>query len=100
MQLSQLFLMLLALPAALAVNITVVTVTAPPAPASTSYTDDTTFQDDMLVAHNFYRTEHGVKGLTWNDTSAKIGADYSEACNFVHSVRLSSNSGSVVLEAE
>lgn len=87
MKSSRFLFMLLALPSALAINVTVVTVTAAPAPASTSYVDDTTFKNDMLVAHNFYRTEHGVKNLTWNDTSAKYGADYSEACNFVHSVR-------------
>lgn len=80
-----LLLMLLALPATLAISTTIVTVTAPPAPASTSFTDDAQFKNDMLAAHNFYRLEQGVKNLTWNDTSAKVAANYSRACVFEHS---------------
>jgi uncharacterized protein YkwD len=79
-------LWILALPAALAQSTVMVTVTAPPAPASTSYTDDTIFQNDMLAAHNFYRYEQGVKNITWNATSAKFAANYSLACVFEHSV--------------
>jgi uncharacterized protein YkwD len=81
----QFLLVLLALPATLAVSTTIVTVTAPPAPASTSFVNDTVFKNDMLAAHNFYRAEQGVKNLTWNDTSAKFATNYSKACLFVHS---------------
>ena len=74
------------LPASMAISTVMVTVTAAPAPASTSYTDDAAFQNDMLNAHNFYRTEQGVKNVTWNATSAKTAANYSLACIFEHSV--------------
>ncbi|KAE9381276.1 PR-1-like protein [Stipitochalara longipes BDJ] len=67
------------------VSTTIVTMTAPPVPASTSYTSDQDFQNDILAATNFYRSEHGVAPLTWNATSAKYAADWSSNCNFVHS---------------
>ncbi|PVH85692.1 PR-1-like protein [Cadophora sp. DSE1049] len=65
----------------------VVTITAStaPSPTSPSYTDADTFQNDMLTAHNFYRGEHGVEELVWNETSAEFAADWAEGCRFEHS---------------
>ncbi|KAH7417468.1 CAP domain-containing protein [Cadophora sp. MPI-SDFR-AT-0126] len=66
----------------------VVTITASstaPSPTSPSYTDADTFQKDMLTAHNFYRGEHGVKDLVWNETSAEFAADWVKGCRFEHS---------------
>jgi len=68
------------------VSTIIATVTAAPAPASTSYTNDTIFHSQILLAHNFYRTEHGVKNLTWNDTSARTAQKYSAGCVWKHSV--------------
>jgi len=67
------------------VSTTIITMTAPPVPASTSYTNDQVFQNDILAATNFYRGEHGVAPLAWNATSAKYAVDWSAKCNFVHS---------------
>jgi hypothetical protein len=68
-----------------------VSATAPVAqPTSTSYTSDSSFQNDMLSATNFYRSEHGVAALTWNATSAKYALNWSSNCNFEHSVCFSS----------
>jgi len=39
----------------------------------------------MLNAHNFYRGEHGVGELKWNDTSAKFAAGWAKGCVFQHS---------------
>jgi uncharacterized protein YkwD len=68
---------------------TVVVTMAAPQSTSPSYTSDQTFQNDMLAATNFYRSEHGAAALTWNDTSATYAASWSSKCNFVHSVSLS-----------
>jgi len=68
-----------------------VTVSAAPTPTSTSYTDDATFEKDMLEAHNFYRGQHNASSLSWNDTSAKVAEGWSEGCEFEHSVRFSSS---------
>jgi uncharacterized protein YkwD len=70
------------------VSTIVVTQSAPPAPTSTSYTSDQGFQNDILAATNFYRSEHGVAAVTWNTTSAKYAVNWSSKCNFAHSVRL------------
>jgi hypothetical protein len=70
------------------VSTMVVTMTAAPLPTSTSYLNNQDFQNDMLAATNFYRSEHGVAPLTWNATSAQYAVDWSSKCNFVHSVRL------------
>jgi hypothetical protein len=61
------------------------TITAP-APTSTSFTSDAAFESAMLVAHNFYRTEHATAPLTWNATSATYAAAWSSKCVFKHSV--------------
>jgi uncharacterized protein YkwD len=85
-------LLLFASTARASVSTIVVTQSAPPAPTSTSYTSDQDFQNDMLAATNFYRSEHGVAAVTWNATSAKYAVDWSSKCNFAHSVRLLSSS--------
>jgi uncharacterized protein YkwD len=72
------------------VSTTIVTMTTPPTPTSTSYTNDQDFQNDMLAATNFYRSEHNVSAVTWNTTSAKYALNWSSKCNFVHSVSLHS----------
>jgi uncharacterized protein YkwD len=72
------------------VSTTVVTMTSPSTPTSTSYTSDQDFQNDMLAATNFYRSEHNVTAVTWNTTSAKYALDWSSNCNFEHSVSLQS----------
>lgn len=62
-----------------------VTQSATPQATSTSYTSDTTFETDILAAHNFYRSEHSASALTWNSTSAKTATSWSSACAFKHS---------------
>lgn len=64
--------------------VSTVTVSTPPAPTSTSYTSDPVFRDDMLAAHNFYRSEHNASALTWNSTSAKYAANWAFQCRFSH----------------
>jgi hypothetical protein len=68
------------------VSTTIVTMTTPPTPTSTSYTSDQDFQNAILAATNFYRSEHNVSAVTWNTTSAKYALDWSSNCNFEHSV--------------
>lgn len=80
--------LLLLLPIGLAAaqdDIIYVTITAPPAPASTSYTDDSAFQNDMLAASNFYRREHGVADVAWDAQLAAVAADWAARCEFRHS---------------
>jgi Cysteine-rich secretory protein family len=81
-------LLLFASTALASVSTAIVTQTAAPMPTSTSYTSDQGFQNDMLAATNFYRSEHGVAALTWNTTSAKYALNWSSKCNFAHSVSL------------
>lgn len=84
---SPLTLILLFAPALItAQTASTITVSAAPLPTSPSYTDADSFQKDMLTAHNFYRGEHGVKDLVWNETSADFASDWAEGCRFVHSV--------------
>jgi uncharacterized protein YkwD len=68
------------------VSTTIVTMTTPPTPTSTSYASDQDFQNAMLAATNFYRSEHNVSAVTWNTTSAKYALNWSSNCNFEHSV--------------
>ncbi|KAL5321113.1 hypothetical protein ACEPPN_011925 [Leptodophora sp. 'Broadleaf-Isolate-01'] len=83
---SPLTLILLFAPALItAQTASTITVSAAPLPTSPSYTDADSFQKDMLTAHNFYRGEHGVKDLVWNETSADFASDWAEGCRFVHS---------------
>jgi uncharacterized protein YkwD len=67
-------------------TITLTSAAQAPTATSTSYTSDSTFEKDMLDVHNFYRGEHNASALSWNDTSAKVAASWSSACNFKHSV--------------
>ncbi|PSS27692.1 hypothetical protein M430DRAFT_112722, partial [Amorphotheca resinae ATCC 22711] len=39
----------------------------------------------MLAAHNFYRREHNVSDLAWNDTSAAYASRWAGNCVFKHS---------------
>lgn len=52
---------------------------------SPSYLNDTEFKRVMLEAHNFYRTQHGVGPLTWNEKQANVSANYTAKCVFKHS---------------
>jgi len=61
-----------------------ITVSAPVSTSST-YTDDSTFEDDMLKAHNFFRKEHNATDLKWNDTSARFASKWADGCEFEHS---------------
>jgi hypothetical protein len=65
-----------------------VTTTSPATPTSSSYTSDSDFESAMLTAHNFYRGEHNVSNLSWNDTSATYASNWAKACVFQHSVSL------------
>ncbi|KAH8601871.1 CAP domain-containing protein [Bisporella sp. PMI_857] len=62
-----------------------ITVSAAPTPTSPSYLSDTTFQNTILAAHNFYRAQHAAGALTYNSTLAKFAADYAKDCKFKHS---------------
>jgi len=87
--------MYLTLPAALAFllaskvsaspAVSVVTVSAPPVPTSTSYIKNADFQETVLSTHNFFRSEHNVSSLTWNDTLATFASTYVKNCEFEHS---------------
>ncbi|TVY73308.1 Repressed by EFG1 protein, partial [Lachnellula suecica] len=63
-----------------------ITQSAAPTPTSPSYTSDTTFQKDVLAAHNFYRGEHNASALVWNSTSAATASKWAAGCAFKHSV--------------
>jgi uncharacterized protein YkwD len=52
---------------------------------TTSFTDATIFQIDILAAHNFYRKQHNASDLIWNTTSATFANKYVSGCNFKHS---------------
>jgi uncharacterized protein YkwD len=52
---------------------------------TTSFTDATIFQNDILAAHNFYRQQHNASDLTWNTTSATFASKYVDGCSFKHS---------------
>jgi len=39
----------------------------------------------MINAHNFYRSEHNVSNVSWNDTSATYASNWAKACVFKHS---------------
>ena len=71
-----------------AVSTITTTATSPAVPTSTSFTSDSDFESAMLAAQNFYRLEHNVTALTWNDTSAKYAANWADNCEFKHSVSL------------
>jgi len=87
MQLSSLPLALLTLLplAAVQAQVSTITLSAAPQATSTQYTKDSDFQQSIIAAHNFYRSEHNASALTWNDTSAKYATDWSDNCDFKHS---------------
>ena len=65
--------------------VSTITISAAPTPTSASYTSDSEFETDLLVAHNFFRSEHNVSALTWNTTSATTAQNWVNACVFKHS---------------
>ena len=66
---------------------TVATVTqSAPTPSYSSYNNFNQFESDMVDGQNFFRREHNVTDLVWNQTSASYAADYSGQCQFKHSV--------------
>ncbi|CZT42871.1 related to the plant PR-1 class of pathogen related proteins [Rhynchosporium secalis] len=50
-----------------------------------SFKDKDIFARDILDAHNFYRNEHGVPDLSWNESSAELAGRWVRGCRFVHS---------------
>ncbi|KAM3077605.1 hypothetical protein ACMFMG_006939 [Clarireedia jacksonii] len=83
--LTSLSLFLLLTPFTRAGSTKTITASATPQPTSSSYTSDSEFESDMLKAHNFYRSEHNVSNLIWNDTSADYARNWSRGCVFEHS---------------
>jgi hypothetical protein len=75
-----------------AISTVTITVSSPAIPTSTPYTNDAAFKSAMLAAHNFYRSEHNVSNLAWNDTSAAYASTWAGNCVFKHSVSISSSS--------
>ena len=65
--------------------VSTITVSAPPIPTSTSYIKNSDFQDVVLSNHNFFRSEHNVSDLTWNDTLATFASNWAKKCEFEHS---------------
>lgn len=63
---------------------------AAPLPTPSDYTSDSAFREAALEAHNFYRAQHNVSELVWNDTLADSARRWSEGCVFEHSVRRAS----------
>ncbi|KAI9640793.1 hypothetical protein NHQ30_010633 [Ciborinia camelliae] len=55
-------------------------------PSNSSYISDSQFEIDILSAHNFYREQHNVSDLIWNETSAKLALDWSRHCIFNQSL--------------
>lgn len=58
---------------------------AAPLPTPLDYTSDSAFREAALDAHNFYRAQHNVSNLVWNDTLADSARRWSEGCVFEHS---------------
>ena len=55
---------------------------------SADYTDDSLFQETILNVTNTYRKQHNATALRWNDTLAEYAEEWSEKCEFEHSVRV------------
>ena len=51
-----------------------------------SYTDQKQFQDIMLERHNFHRKIHSVPLVSWDDKLADFALNYSQQCDWKHSV--------------
>lgn len=50
-----------------------------------SYTNDAEFKRVMLAAHTFFRDQHGLGGVTWNEQRATDSATHAKKCVFQHS---------------
>jgi hypothetical protein len=48
-------------------------------------TDD--FQTEMMAAHNFFRDQHGVEPLTWDDELAESAQNWADTCKIEQKVR-------------
>jgi uncharacterized protein YkwD len=55
--------------------------------ATTSYTSDSSFQDDLMNVTNEYRVQHNASKLEWNTTLSDYAQDSADGCKFEHSVR-------------
>jgi len=53
--------------------------------ADETYTDDSTFQDDIVSFTNTIRDQHNATALKWNTTLADYAATVVESCVFKHS---------------
>ncbi|KAI9854221.1 MAG: hypothetical protein M1824_000547 [Vezdaea acicularis] len=63
-----------------------ITVTASASiPTPSDYTSDSDFKADALASHNFYRAQHNASALTYNDTLAGTGSDWTKGCKWAHS---------------
>jgi len=71
--------------AAASVSTVVITMPAAAPTNSPSYTDDGKFRAAMLDTHNLFRKEHNATDLSWNDTLATFGANWTKTCKFEHS---------------
>lgn len=54
--------------------------------ASAEYTDDDVFQQAVLNVTNTYRKQHNATSLAWNESLAEYAKEWSERCEFEHSV--------------
>lgn len=54
--------------------------------ASVEYTKDDDFRDAVLNVSNTYRKQHNATSLSWNETLEKVAQDWSDGCEFKHSV--------------
>lgn len=43
------------------------------------------FKGEMVAAHNFFRSQHGVADLTWSDALASKAQNWANGCKFEHS---------------
>ena len=70
-----------------------------------SFTDNTTFQTQILEYQNWFRQQHNVSFLAWNDNLATSSFNWAQQCIWAHSVRcpplhafLNPGSNSLVME--
>jgi uncharacterized protein YkwD len=52
-----------------------------------SFADNSTFETQILQYQNWYRQQHNVSLLTWNDNLATSSLNWAEQCIWAHSVR-------------
>lgn len=53
--------------------------------------DSSSFNNEMLAAHNYYRAQHGASPLRWNNQLANNAQNWANRCRFGHQVRRSMN---------